>query len=368
MDFREYLNDLNNLDNQELRVKIETIYTLNSSIFEFFGAINDAVHRLLKQPTIDESAIKQLEDILPTLIKLRKTIFGLDHEEFANGYRNRIYRYADYIRKTMALNEAEGAVQELGKLLDENKKALIDEKREKHADAKKTEKDKKRWNNSTPLQKAEELILSQGVSACDGRTLWMLAEKSKNAKVLELIARENPKQAINESLAEAYESNTILSAIASNPHTPIEVLYFLAFEFTTGDKYDDEDIRIGLANNPNIPEDIIKVLAVDKSKSVRFSIARNPKTPQDIKVNLKQKEGCFVATVCYGDYDAPEVLILRKFRDEKLLKNRCGIIFVRFYYAVSPLFAKRIENHATIKTFIRNHFLRPIVRNIQNRA
>jgi len=42
----------------------------------------------------------------------------------------------------------------------------------------------------------------------------------------------------------------------------------------------------------------------------------------------------------YGSYDCPEVLVLRRFRDECLRKTTCGKIFVYVYYALSPKFVK----------------------------
>ena len=81
------------------------------------------------------------------------------------------------------------------------------------------------------------------------------------------------------------------SVIARNPHTPPDTLYFLAFEYSAGDKYECEAIRMDVASNPNIPEDIIKRLAIDDSKDVRFVLARNNKTPKDIRENLKIVKG-----------------------------------------------------------------------------
>lgn len=46
----------------------------------------------------------------------------------------------------------------------------------------------------------------------------------------------------------------------------------------------------------------------------------------------------------YGDYDAPQVLTLRKFRDEFLLHHWWGKLFARLYYFVSPSIAKRLHN------------------------
>ena len=49
-----------------------------------------------------------------------------------------------------------------------------------------------------------------------------------------------------------------------------------------------------------------------------------------------QGGGCYVATSVYGDYDAPEVKVLRAWRDDVLSESYFGRGFIRFYYAVSP--------------------------------
>ncbi|MCL3862965.1 CFI-box-CTERM domain-containing protein [Actinotalea sp. K2] len=47
--------------------------------------------------------------------------------------------------------------------------------------------------------------------------------------------------------------------------------------------------------------------------------------------------GCYIATAVYGSYDAPPVLTLRRFRDERLLTHAPGRVITRVYYAVSPV-------------------------------
>ena len=59
----------------------------------------------------------------------------------------------------------------------------------------------------------------------------------------------------------------------------------------------------------------------------------------------KKQEGCYIATAVYGSYDAPEVRVLRKFRDSKLLPYLPGRIFVKIYYAISPTIIKYFENN-----------------------
>ena len=53
--------------------------------------------------------------------------------------------------------------------------------------------------------------------------------------------------------------------------------------------------------------------------------------------------GCFIATAVYGDYDAPDVLVLRDFRDRVLQQNLLGRGFVRWYYRNGPQWAKVIQ-------------------------
>jgi predicted RNA-binding Zn-ribbon protein involved in translation (DUF1610 family) len=60
---------------------------------------------------------------------------------------------------------------------------------------------------------------------------------------------------------------------------------------------------------------------------------------------LHSSGGCYVATCVYGSYDCPEVLTLRRFRDDVLSSSFIGRCFIRAYYAVSPkavrIFGKR---------------------------
>lgn len=78
----------------------------------------------------------------------------------------------------------------------------------------------------------------------------------------------------------------------------------------------------------------------------------------------KKTEGCFVATACYGDYDAREVLVLRRYRDNVLQQTKTGRLLVRLYYHISPSLANYINSRASLKRLIRQHILRPIVKRL----
>ena len=63
--------------------------------------------------------------------------------------------------------------------------------------------------------------------------------------------------------------------------------------------------------------------------------------------------GCYIATMVYGSYESSEVLVLRRFRDEKLKKTVLGKIFIANYYVFSPLFVKCFKNVAFVNLFIK---------------
>lgn len=83
---------------------------------------------------------------------------------------------------------------------------------------------------------------------------------------------------------------------------------------------------------------------------------------------IKGKGGCFIATACYGDYDAKEVLVLRAYRDNTLLQNAAGRLLVRMYYFISPPLARAIAKSAKAKNFIRKNILTHIVARLERKT
>ncbi len=63
--------------------------------------------------------------------------------------------------------------------------------------------------------------------------------------------------------------------------------------------------------------------------------------------------GCFIATAAYGSPLAPQVQLLRAFRDRYLLPNPVGRAFVAFYYNVSPPLAKIIAGSEALRAGVR---------------
>ena len=69
---------------------------------------------------------------------------------------------------------------------------------------------------------------------------------------------------------------------------------------------------------------------------------------------------CFIATAAYGTPLAPEIHILRDFRDSYLLTNAPGTAFVDIYYRLSPPLAEHVAKNAYLAAGVRL-LLRPVI-------
>lgn len=80
----------------------------------------------------------------------------------------------------------------------------------------------------------------------------------------------------------------------------------------------------------------------------------------EAKIASTTSSGCFIATAAFGTEMEPEVVVLRKFRDEKLLTNKMGEVFVGAYYKLSPRVADYIRDKEYLKSAVRAG-LRPVL-------
>ena len=74
--------------------------------------------------------------------------------------------------------------------------------------------------------------------------------------------------------------------------------------------------------------------------------------------------GCFIATAAWGSYLDPHVLVLRDFRDNYLVTNSPGRVFVGYYYTLSPPVADYISKHEPLRTATR-FILTPMVYGVE---
>ena len=82
------------------------------------------------------------------------------------------------------------------------------------------------------------------------------------------------------------------------------------------------------------------------------------------RTTIEAKKGCYVATAVYGNEFHPNVLILKKFRDETLMRSALGRLFCRSYYMVSPSLSNHFHK-GLLSVFCRK-FLNVICKCIQD--
>jgi hypothetical protein len=98
-------------------------------------------------------------------------------------------------------------------------------------------------------------------------------------------------------------------------------------------------------------------------KDVRASQAKS--TAKEVGKTIENAtSGCYIATMAYGDYDHPQVMELRKFRDEFLSKTKLGNYFIRFYYKYSPQLVEKLKHKPKINQLIRT-FLDQLIKTIR---
>lgn len=110
-----------------------------------------------------------------------------------------------------------------------------------------------------------------------------------------------------------------------------------------------------------------KAVSIDpNNKQAVEHLNRAKQTPLN-QMTKNKSSGCFIATAIYGSYDSSEVLILREFRDKRLLTNVIGNIIVKVYYCISPPIAKYICNKPQIAKVLKEYIFEHIVNLISKR-
>lgn len=93
---------------------------------------------------------------------------------------------------------------------------------------------------------------------------------------------------------------------------------------------------------------------MDMDAKTRNYYSGNKNTLVSIDNKLNPSGGCYIATMVYGDYDHPQVMVLRDFRDSYLAKRYLGRQFIKIYYKYSPKLVKKLTGHKKINRMIKN--------------
>ena len=103
----------------------------------------------------------------------------------------------------------------------------------------------------------------------------------------------------------------------------------------------------------------------NKNKEALKSIAQDLNVIPSVSKSIKKAtDGCYIATMAYGAYNHPQVMILRKYRDEILSNSLIGRALIKFYYATSPRLVRVLKNQKRINETIRN-LLDKIVKHVK---
>jgi hypothetical protein len=74
-----------------------------------------------------------------------------------------------------------------------------------------------------------------------------------------------------------------------------------------------------------------------------------------------KKSGCFIATAVYGTPEVAGIKVLQGLRDQVLMPNRLGRLFVAGYYKISPSIARIVSRSVPLRTALRRVVIEPAV-------
>jgi len=118
-----------------------------------------------------------------------------------------------------------------------------------------------------------------------------------------------------------------------------------------------------LAGNKTYTLQISKEGYVAKSATVAVGTA-DETVDVSLTPGVAPPPACAIATAAYGSPLAPELDVFRAYRDQVLLENPLGRLFVKAYYKTSPPFAAVLARSEILKALARK-FLGKILERIQ---
>jgi len=98
----------------------------------------------------------------------------------------------------------------------------------------------------------------------------------------------------------------------------------------------------------------------EKYKKIYYESGAAEKIRKDYKATNQNSQSCFIATATFENMNAPEVVFLRKWRDETLMKSLFGQLIVQIYYIISPSISFIISKSRILRNIAKSLLLRMI--------
>lgn len=167
----------------------------------------------------------------------------------------------------------------------------------------------------------------------------------KYLRVLEVVFDVKPGELIPENFKESARTQE-LTVVAS-------VLWDLVRIYDTSDRYGDrmkstsDKLAIFVRYTPIYP-DIMR-----KAEAFSRTCRNQPIIKNFMKSASEAKSRCYIATSAFDSPWAPEVEILRTWRDDFLMKSALGRFLTQIYYRTSPPIARFMDSLPAVKPFVR---------------
>lgn len=142
--------------------------------------------------------------------------------------------------------------------------------------------------------------------------------------------------------------NKLLGSLKTVSLSELETIVIGAYEITTLMTSFDMDSQLRTKFNENRN-------ALGNIKNQIQSATRRTTTSYSNRTSTSSSSGgCYIATMAYGSYEHPQVLELRKFRDNTLSKSSFGRGFIKTYYKYSPKLVEHLKDKPFINQSIKS--------------
>jgi hypothetical protein len=195
-----------------------------------------------------------------------------------------------------------------------------------------------------------------------------------------ILSRAEAIRMIEDTDAQPYVNTTVTvhfkrswNWLTGQGYGPPESILDLEFVRLDGLNMEISDKPVEESSDPLEAEDTLPLIgdtfSTEFSQTVHFPSI--PPTYQELvneygpNPSERATPTCFIATACYGTSEAPQVAVLRRFRDAHLMTHGAGRRFVRWYYRTSPPIADVLRRHALSRRAVRTLFVAPLAAIVQ---